>query len=81
MIRPFDPLHGWLLADSVRQVDTFAVRYSNGQSDSANSLEEARQKISEATKIDQARALLPAHIYRLSDRRDIGSAQLVETHN
>lgn len=61
-------------------MDTFAIRYSNGQSDSANSLEEARQKISEATKIDQARALL-AQIYRLSDRRDIGSAQLVETHN
>jgi hypothetical protein len=62
-------------------VDTFAIQYSNGQSDSARSLDEARQKISDAKKIDQASELLPARIYRLSDRQDIGSAQLVETHN
>ncbi len=62
-------------------MDTFAIQYSNGRSDSAGSLDEARQKVYDAKKIDQAGALFPARIYRLSDRQDIGSAQLVETHN
>ncbi len=62
-------------------MDTFAIQYSNGRSDSAGSLDEARQKVYDAKKIDQADALFPARIYRLSDRQDIGSAQLVEIHN
>ncbi|MFL6071059.1 MAG: hypothetical protein ACJ72Y_07220 [Actinomycetes bacterium] len=40
-------------------MDTFAIQYSNGRSDSAGSLDEARQKVYDAKKIDQAGALSP----------------------
>ena len=59
----------------------FSVTFANGDNVSADSLEDARERIDLARRIDHADGLFPAVIHELDDGVPIGQGRFVEQHD